>query len=217
MNDSSAKTGPGDSVELVIRRQVQNREQLRLTMLFGFFAMLAVLSLVRRVLNDQTLQGGALAARIALLIAGIFYCAKTIQVVTRANEAGRMLPERFWRVTAAVEMSLVVAMFIANEWFCDASAAIDQLGSPIVILIPLLIALWVTRLRPRITLVAGCCAAAVHAAVSVGVFFRTGSSPVVLPTILSYAVMIALSALAGSSAATDLLTLARAVREGRDT
>jgi hypothetical protein len=83
-------------------------------------------------------------------------------------------------------------------------------------MIPLLIALWVTRLRPRTTLVAGCLAALVHAGVSVWVFLRTGSKPVILPTILSYAVMIVLSAMAGSSAATDLLAMARAVREDRD-
>ena len=58
--------------------------------------------------------------------------------------------------------------------------------------------------------------AAVHAGIAVWVFFRSGSQPVVLPTILSYAVMIVLSAIAGSSAATDLLSLARAMREDRD-
>jgi hypothetical protein len=199
-----------------IRRQVQNREPLRLTMLFAFFAMLAVLSLGRRVLGDETLQGGALAARIALLIGGIFYCAKCIQVVTRENEAGRALGDRFWSTTAGVEMALVVAMFVANQFFCEPNESIEQLGSPIVLMIPLLIALWVTRLRPRTTLVAGCLAAAVHAGIAVWVFFRSGSQPVVLPTILCYAVMIVLSAVAGSSAATDLLSLAREVREGRD-
>ncbi|MFM7808325.1 MAG: hypothetical protein ACKPEA_10425, partial [Planctomycetota bacterium] len=103
-----------------------------------------------------------------------------------------------------------------NQFFCEPNESIEQLGSPIVLMIPLLIALWVTRLRPRTTLVAGCLAAVVHAGVAVWVFFRSGSQPVVLPTILSYAVMIVLSAVAGSSAATDLLSLAREVREGRD-
>jgi len=124
-----------------IRRQVPNCEPLRLTMLFAFFAMLAVPSLGRRVLGDETLQGGALAARITL---------------------------------------------------------------------------WVTRLRPRTTLVAGGLAAAVHAGIAVWVFFRSGSQPVVLPTILSCVVMIVLSAVAGSSVATDLPSLAREVREGRE-
>lgn len=218
MNDESPRAV--DSTEASIRRQVQTREPLRLTILFAFFAMLAVLSLIRRVLGDQTLEGGALAARIVLLITGVFYCAKAIQVVTRENDARRMLGDRFWSVTAGIEMALVVAMFVANQFFCNMDEArepIEQLGSPIVLMIPLLIALWVTRLRPRTTLVAGCLAAAVHAGLSVWVFFRTGSKPVVLPTILSYAVMIVLSSLAGSSAATDLLALARAVREGRDT
>lgn len=205
-----------ESTLVAIRRQVQNREPLRLTILFAFFAMLAVLSLVRRVLGDETLQGGALAARIGLLIGGIFYCAKSIQVVTRENEVGRSLGDRFWSTTAAIEMALVVAMFVANQFFCDPTESIEQLGSPIVLMIPLLIALWVTRLRPRTTLVAGCLAAAVHAGITVWVFFRSGSQPVVLPTILSYAVMIVLSAIAGSSAATDLLSLARAMREDRD-
>jgi hypothetical protein len=205
-----------DPTLAAIRRQVQNREPLRLTMLFAFFAMLAVLSLVRRVLGDETLQGGALAARIGLLIGGIFYCAKCIQIVTRENEAGRSLGDRFWSTTAAIEMSLVVAMFVANQFFCEASEAEAQLGSPIVLMIPLLIALWVTRLRPRTTLVAGCLAAVVHAGIAVWVFFRSGLQPVALPTILSYAVMIVLSAVAGSSAATDLLSLARALREDRD-
>lgn len=206
-------TAPSDTTLAVIRRQVQNREQLRLTILFAFFAMLAVVSLVRRVLGDETLQGGALGARIALLMAGVFYCAKCIQIVTRENEAGRSLSDRFWSITAGIEMAIVVAMFVANQFFCELSTAIDQLGSPIVLMIPLLIALWVTRLRPRTTLVAGCVAAAVHAGIAVWVFFRVGAKPVVLPTILSYAVMIVLSAIAGSSAASDLLSLARAVRE----
>ncbi|MBM4007267.1 MAG: hypothetical protein FJ292_06850 [Planctomycetes bacterium] len=148
-----------------IRRQVQNREPLRLTMLFALFAMLAVLSLGRRVLGDETLQGGALAARITLLIGGILYCAKCIQVVTRENEAGRVLGDGFWSTTAGVEMALVVAMFVANQFFCELNESIEQLGSPIVLMIPLLIAL---------------------------------------------------SAVAGSSAATDLLSLARALREGQD-
>ncbi|MFZ4722495.1 MAG: hypothetical protein ACOYMI_05025 [Phycisphaerales bacterium] len=208
-------TSQPDPTLVEIRRQVQNREPLRLTMLFAFFAMLAVLSLVRRVLGDETLEGGALAARIGLLIGGVFYCAKCIQIVTRENEAGRALGNRFWSTTAAVEMALVVAMFVANQFFCDLDQAIEQLGSPIVLMIPLLIALWVTRLRPRTTLVAGCVAAAVHAGIAIWVFFRTGSAAVVLPTILSYAVMIVLSAIAGSSAATDLLALARAIREDR--
>jgi hypothetical protein len=205
-----------DPTLAAIRRQVQNREPLRLTMLFAFFAMLAVLSLVRRVLGDETLQGGALAARIGLLIGGIFYCAKCIQIVTRENEAGRALGNRFWSTTAAIEMALVVAMFVANQFFCELDEAVEQLGSPIVLMIPLLIALWVTRLRPRTTLVAGCVAAAVHAGIAIWVFFRTESAAVVLPTILSYAVMIVLSAIAGSSAATDLLSLTRAIREDRD-
>ena len=206
-----------DAVDAAIRRQVQLREQLRLTILFSFFAMLAVLSLVRRVLGDETLQGGALAARIGLLIGGVFYCAKAIQVVTRENEAKRSLPERFWRITAMIEMGIVVAMFVANQFFCELDEAIGQLGSPIVLMIPLLLALWVTRLRPKLTLVMGCLAAAVHAGIAVWVFIRTDSSTVILPTILSYAVMIVLSAIAGSSAATDLLSLARAVRQDRET
>ena len=207
---------PSDPTSAAIRRQVQKREPLRLTMLFALFAMLAVISLIRRVLGDETLQGGALSARIGLLIAGIFYCAKCIQTVTRENEAGRSLGDRFWSTTAGIEMALVVAMFVANQFFCEPSEAIAQLGSPIVLMIPLLIALWVTRLRPRTTLVAGCLAAVVHAGVAVLVFFRSGSQPIVLPTILSYAVMIVLSAVAGSSAAADLLSLARELRQDPD-
>lgn len=208
--------GQPDPALVAIRRQVQNREPLRLTMLFALFAMLAVISLIRRVLGDETLQGGALSARIGLLICGIFYCAKSIQTVTRENEAGRSLGNRFWSTTAAIEMALVVAMFAANQIFCEPEESIEQLGSPIVLMIPLLIALWVTRLRPRTTMVAGCLAAAVHAGVAVWVFFRSGSQPVVLPTILSYAVMIVLSAVAGSSAAADLLSLARALHQDRE-
>jgi type IV secretory pathway TrbD component len=117
-----------NSTSAAIRRQVQNRESLRLTMLFALLAILAVLSSVRRVLGDETLQGGALGARIALLMAG-------------------------------------------------------------------------------------CIAAVVHAGIAVWVFVRVGAKPVVLPTILSSTVKIVLSAIAGSSAATDLLSLARAVRE----
>ena len=113
-------------------------------------------------------------------------------------------------------MALVVAMFVANQFFCEPSEAIAQLGSPIVLMIPLLIALWVTRLRPRTTLVAGCLAAVVHAGIAVWVYFRSGSQPIVLPTILSYAVMIVLSAVAGSSAAADLLSLARELRQDPD-
>jgi hypothetical protein len=207
---------PSDPTLAAIRRQVQKREPLRLTMLFALFAMLAVISLIRRVLGDETLQGGALSARIGLLIGGIFYCAKSIQTVTRENEAGRSLGNRFWSVTAGIEMVLVVAMFVANQFFCEPSEAISQLGSPIVLMIPLLIALWVTRLRPRTTLVAGCLAAVVHAGIAVWVYFRSGSQPVVLPTILSYAVMIVLSAVAGSSAAADLLSLARELCQDRD-
>jgi hypothetical protein len=207
---------PSDPTLAAIRRQVQKREPLRLTMLFALFAMLAVISLIRRVLGDETLQGGALAARIGLLIGGIFYCAKCIQTVTHENDAGRSLGNRFWSVTAGIEMALVVAMFVANQFFCDPSESIEQLGSPIVLMIPLLIALWVTRLRPRTTLVAGCLAAVVHAGIAVWVYFRSGSQPVVLPTILSYAVMIVLSAVAGSSAAADLLSLARELCQDRD-
>jgi hypothetical protein len=206
-------SAPHEPTLVLIRRQVQAREQLRLTILFSFFAMLAVLSLVRRVLGDETLQGGALAARIALLIVGIFYCAFMIQQVTRGNESKVLLGPRFWWLSAVFEMGLMVAMFVANQFFCVPEDAVSQLGSPIVLMIPLLIALWVTRLQPRITLVTGCGAALVHAGIAVWVFFRTGQKPVILPTILSYAVMIVLSAIAGSSAATDLLSLARAVRE----
>ena len=67
-----------ESLQVALQREVQRREGTRLMMLFFFFAMLAMLAVVRQVLGCDSMQGWALGARVALLFVGILYCSRSL-------------------------------------------------------------------------------------------------------------------------------------------
>jgi len=199
------------SVETELRREIQQLEQVRLAMLFFFFALLAILALVRRLLGCEAMQGTALAARLTLLGVGIFYCARAMHVANRANNGQRMLGSRYWTVTAAIELLLVLGMIVAAELLTQRDA-IEDLGAPVLLMVPLLIVLSVVRLRPTQTLVAGLVSAAVHASLAVAAFVKLKAPLSGLPTVLTYSVLMAMSGFAGSFVAGELLKVVRGIK-----
>lgn len=197
-----------------VRREIQQVEQARVAMLFFFFALLAVLALVRRLLGCEAMQGTALGARLALLGVGIFYCARAMYVVNKANNEDRTLANRYWLVTAAIELALVLGMIVAAELLTQRDG-IEDLGAPVLLMVPLLIVLSVVRLRPTQTLVAGLLAAAVHGGLAVWAFVRLNAPLTGLPTVLTYSVLMAMSGFAGSFVSSELLKLVRGAKRER--
>lgn len=217
MNETptSIPAAPGETaLEGEVRREIQQLEQARVAMLFFFFALLAVLALVRRLLGCEAMQGTALVARLALLGVGIFYCARTMHVVNRANNQDQVLGPRYWSVTAAIELAVVLGMIAAAEILTQRDA-IEDLGAPVLLMVPLLIVLSVVRLRPKHTLVTGMVAALVHAGLSVTMFIRLKAPLSGMPTILTYSVLMAMSGLAGSFVSGELLKVVRGAKRER--
>ena len=197
-----------------VRREVQQLEQARVAMLFFFFALLAVLALVRRLVGCEAMQGTALVARLTLLGVGIFYCARTMHVVNRANNQDQVLGARYWSVTAAIELALVLGMIAAAE-ILTRRDSIEDLGAPVLLMVPLLIVLSVVRLRPKQTLLTGLVAAVVHAGLAVTMFIRLKAPLSGMPTILTYSVLMAMSGLAGSFVSGELLKVVRGAKRER--
>lgn len=216
MNDSPAMSDlpPTDPIEVEVRRDIQQLEQARVAMLFFFFALLAVLALVRRLLGCEVMQGNALLARLALLGVGVFYCARTMHVANVANNADRPLRERYWVITATIELLLVMGMIVAAE-LLSRGDGIEDLGAPVLLMVPLLIVLSIVRLRPRQTLAAGLLSAVVHAGLSLYMFWSTKAPLSGLPTILTYSVLMAMSGLAGSFVSGELLKVLRGAKRER--
>jgi len=185
-----------ESLQAALQREVQRREGTRLMMLFFFFAMLAMLAVVRQVLGCESMQGWALGARVALLFVGILYCTRSLQVVSSADTQGRLLGERYWVVTAVFELVLVLGMLTATE-LLSARDDIQDLSAPILMMVPLLVVLSLLRLHPRTTLCTALVAAIFHAGLSLWTFFRLRVPVSELPTLLSYAVLLVMIGVAG--------------------
>ncbi|NBV63234.1 MAG: hypothetical protein EBR71_01930 [Planctomycetes bacterium] len=184
------------SLQVALQREVQRREGTRLMMLFFFFAMLAMLAVVRQVVGCESMQGWALGARVALLFVGILYCTRSLQVVNAADAQGSLLGERYWLSTATFELVLVLAMVTATE-LLSARDDIQDLSAPILMMIPLLVVLSVLRLRPRATLWTALIGGIYHAGLSLWTFFRVGVPVSELPTLLSYAALLFMIGVAG--------------------
>ena len=195
-----------ESLQVALQREVQQREGTRLMMLFFFFAMLAVLAVVRQVLGCDSMQGWTLGSRVALLFVGILYCTRMLQVVSAADAAGRLLAERYWVTTAVFELALVLAMITATE-LLSARDDIMDLSAPILMMVPLLVVLSVLRLRPGVTLWTALGAAIFHAGLSLWTFFRTGTPLSELPTLLSYAVLLVMIGIAGWLVASEFRSM----------
>lgn len=201
-----------ERIDRLIHEEVQRREQTRLITLFFFFAVLAVLSLVRQLLGCENMQGWTLASRLGLLMIGNFYCSRMLFVVSKANAAERPVKPTYWRRTTAFELLLVLTMIGISEYLSPKERSIDDLSAPVLLLIPLLIVLSVMRLRPRNTLWIGMIGAGFHAGLSLYAFLRSDEKFTILPTVLTFSVMLLILGVAGSVAASELLNLARGVR-----
>ena len=195
-----------ESLQAALQREVQRREGTRLMMLFFFFAMLAMLAVVRQVVGCDSMQGWTLGARVALLFVGILYCTRSLQVVSAADTAGRLLGERYWAVTTVFELVLVLGMIMATE-LLSARDDIQDLSAPILMMVPLLVVLSLLRLRPRTTLWTALVAAIFHAALSLWTFFRAGVPLSELPTLLSYAVLLVMIGVAGWLVASEFRSM----------
>lgn len=195
-----------ESTQATLQREVQRREGTRLMMLFFFFAMLAVLAVLRQVLGCESMQGWTLGSRVALLFIGIMYCTRSLQLVSAADTRERVLGERYWVVTAVLELGLVLAMIVATELF-SARDDIQDLSAPILMMIPLLVVLSVLRLRPRATLWTALTGAIFHAGLSLWTFVRSGVPVSELPTLLSYAVLLVMIGIAGWLVASEFRSM----------
>lgn len=204
-----------EAIDRLIREEVQRREQTRLITLFFFFAVLAVLSLVRQLLGCENMQGWTLASRLGLLMVGNFYCSRMLFVVSKANGAEVALKQTYWLRTTVFELLLVLSMVGISEFLAPKERSIDDLSAPVLLLIPLLIVLSVMRLRPRTTLWIGAIGAGFHAALSLYAFMRSDEKVTVLPTVLTFSVMLLILGVAGSVVSSELLNLARGTRRER--
>ncbi len=211
--DPSPET-PSARIDRLIREEVQRREQTRLILLFFFFAVLAVLSLVRQLLGCESMQGATLVWRLSLLSGGLVYCMRMLYVLGKANGAGRSLGGGYWHGTNLFELLLVLTMIGVNELYTPPSRSIDDLSAPVTLLIPLLIVLSVMRLRPRMTLWTGLIGASFHAALAFFAYMKSDEKPTILPTLFTFSVMIIILGVAGSAVSSELLNLARGSRRG---
>lgn len=214
LSESNPAATAEQGIDLEIRREIQLLEQARVAMLFFFFALLAVLALVRRLLGCEVMQGTALVVRLALLGAAIFFCAYTMQVVNRANNADHPLKPRYWSMTAIFELLVTLAMVVTADLLSPGDV-IENLSAPIMLLLPVLVILSIVRLRPTQTLLIGLFAGLAHAGFSIFMFMRLKAPVSGLPTVLTYSVLMVMSGFAGSFVSGELLKIVRGAKRER--
>ena len=176
---------------------VQRSEQIRLRLVLGAFLALIALASVRRMAGGLVMNSPVFWWAQGLLALGLVYVSWALLITTRDNNAGRLIGELRWRTNAVVETLIAVGLLVISH-LLSPRGEVAALSAPPLLALPLLTLLSVLRLRPAFTLWTGLSGACAHALLALRAYAVNDSEPSVLPVYLSYAVMLAITAVAGS-------------------
>jgi serine phosphatase RsbU (regulator of sigma subunit) len=134
---------------------------------------------------------------LGLLGAGLLYESWMFFAAKRANIAGQLIGDVRWRLNAAFEVGLAIGLLVILH-VLSPQGPVTALSAPALLVLPLVVLLSVLRLRPMFTLWTGLLGAAAHAVLAGRTYVNTDADPSTLPVLLSYAVLLALTGVAGA-------------------
>jgi len=175
---------------------VQRSEQVRVRLVIGVLLALAALSFARRIAGGMVMSSPVFWWTQALLAIGVAYELWVLLMTIRASNAGRLIGEFRWRANAVIETLIAIGLLVIL-YLLSPQGQIAALSAPPLLVLPLLTLLSILRLRPGFTLWSGFFGAAAHALLAARTFEVTGYDASRLPVYLSYAVILAITALAG--------------------
>jgi serine phosphatase RsbU (regulator of sigma subunit) len=180
--------------------RVQQSEQARLVLFIGVLLSLAALITVRRMAGGITMNSPVYWWTLGLLGIGLAYELLAFYTTSRANAAGRLVGELHWRLNAAIEIGLAIGMLLILH-LLSPQGPVTALSAPALLVLPLVVLLSVLRLRPTFTLWTGLSGAAAHAVLAGRTYAITDADPSTIPVLFSYAVLLAMSGVAGAMVA----------------
>ena len=193
----------------------QRSEQVRVRLVIGVFLTLAALACVRRSAGDIVMNSPSFGWSMGLLALGLVYESWILVITIRANNAGRLIGEFRWRANAVIETMIAVGLLLIAH-LLSPRGEVAALSAPPMLVLPLLTLLSILRLRPGFTLWSGLFGATGHALLAIRTYSVSGYETARLPIYLSYAVMLALIAVAGALVARRVRGYVEiAVHEGR--
>ncbi len=175
----------------------QRSEQARVRLVIGVLLALAALACARRFAGDLVMNSPVFGWSQALLALALAYESWILLITIRANAAGRLIGEFRWRANALIEIMIAIGLLLISH-LLSPRGEVAALSAPPLLLLPLLVLLSVLRLRPAFTFWTGFVGAAAHAFLAVRTHDVSGYDTARLPVYLSYAVMLAITAVAGS-------------------
>jgi len=177
--------------------RVQQSEQARVGLFIGVLLALAALIMLRRVTGGVVMNSPVYWWTLGLLGAGLLYESWMFFAAKRANIAGRLIGDFRWRFNAAFELGLAIGLLVILH-LLSPQGPVTALSAPALLVLPLVVLLSVLRLRPAFTLWTGVLGAAAHAVLAGRTYIITDADPSTLPVLLSYAVLLALTGVAGA-------------------
>jgi HD-GYP domain-containing protein (c-di-GMP phosphodiesterase class II) len=174
----------------------QRSEQARVRLVIGVLLALAVLASLRRVAGGLVMHSPVFWWSQGLIALGLVYEVWVLVMTTRANKAGRLIGDFRWRANAVIETMIAIGLLLISH-LLSPRGEVAALSSPPLLVLPLWTLLSVLRLRPAFTFWTGFCGASAHALLAVQTYIDY-SDTTRLPVYLSYAVLLAITAAAGS-------------------
>jgi serine phosphatase RsbU (regulator of sigma subunit) len=180
--------------------RVQQSEEARVGLFIGALLALIALITLRRLTGGVVMNSPVYWWTLALLGAGLLYESWVFYAAKRANAAARLLGEHRWRVNAAFDLGLAIGLLVILH-ILSPQGPVTALSAPALLLLPLVVLLSVLRLKPTWTLWTGLVGAAAHAVLVARTYVITQPDPSTLPALLSYAVLLLLTGVAGAMVA----------------
>lgn len=179
------------------RLHIQRSETLRGWLMVGVYLTLIGITCTRRALGGLVMKVNEIFfLTLAVLAAGAVYQAFTAVALARSTSASRLVP--LWRLNATILLEIAVPallMLWLHHWSPRGQYA--ALSAPVLLLFPLSVLVSILRLRPQATLFIGLAAGITHASLTLDTW-RTGHVPEGnLPLLLTYAVLLTLTGVAG--------------------
>ena len=134
---------------------------------------------------DNRIFTSALMALLAVTAYEIFVLFR----LRRAERAGELLSESFWRINALIELAAPLTLLTAYQVFAT-EGRVAGLSAPALLVVPVILMLSVLRLKPNYTLVLGAIAAAAHLALALVCIARDRPHASFVPIILTYPVLL---------------------------
>lgn len=176
--------------------RAQRSETQRTRLVLSIFIVLLSLVLIRELFTGGVgWDHATLRAGVVLFMFGAAYEALFLWRVSAANREARLLADWRWRVNAAVELAIPVAILIIFNLLSPPESGLS-LSPPAILIVPAMVMLSVLRLRPRFTLSIGMIAAGAHLALVIRTIVVHPELAPMKPVLVTYSVGLGVTAAA---------------------